>query len=144
MKDMSTLHQKVQELIDCYATSDPLREMSVVHQDGDKQEAALKWLALAALHGVNENAEKITISQSGDGSVKVVAKYRKSELPNPGQDVGGKVFDTMQQITHLEGEKTKIPLALGIRDSSIDVKVKLKMEEGGKKLSIKFPAIEKP
>ncbi len=54
MKEQRNLHLKVQELCDCYATADPLKEMSVVGQDKDKEEAALKWLALAALHGVNQ------------------------------------------------------------------------------------------
>ena len=58
MKDTKSLHLKVQELCDCFATTDPLKEMSVVKNDADTQEAALKWLALAALHGVNNNAKK--------------------------------------------------------------------------------------
>ncbi len=59
MKDTGNLHLKVQELCNCFATTDPLKEMSIVKNDADKTEAALKWLALAALHGVNNNAEKI-------------------------------------------------------------------------------------
>ena len=58
MKEKRNLHLKVQELCDCYATTDPLKEMSNVKNDVDKDEAALKWLALAALHGVNHNAKK--------------------------------------------------------------------------------------
>ena len=61
MRDKETLHRKVQELIDCFATTDPLKEMSELGKDSDKDEAALKWLALAALHGINMNAKKISI-----------------------------------------------------------------------------------
>jgi hypothetical protein len=57
MKAKRNLHLKVQEMCDCYATNDPLKEMSVIKTDADKAEAAVKWLALAALHGVNNNAE---------------------------------------------------------------------------------------
>ena len=53
MKEQRNVHLKVQELCDCYATNDPLKEMSEIKNDGDKEEAALKWLALAALHGVS-------------------------------------------------------------------------------------------
>jgi hypothetical protein len=49
MKEKRNVHLKVQELCDCYATNDPLKEMSVVQNGSDKEEAALKWLALAAL-----------------------------------------------------------------------------------------------
>jgi hypothetical protein len=56
MKDTESVHKKVQEMCDCYATTDPLREMSILKNDADKEEAAVKWLALVALHGVNNNA----------------------------------------------------------------------------------------
>ena len=46
MKDKRSLHLKVQELCDCYATTDPLKEMSIVKDDEDQDEAGLKWLAL--------------------------------------------------------------------------------------------------
>ena len=84
MKEKRNVHLKVQELCDCYATNDPLKEMSTVKNEGDKDEAALKWLALSALHGVNGNAKKITITRSKDGEINVTAEYRESELPSPG------------------------------------------------------------
>jgi hypothetical protein len=139
MKDTGSLHLKVQELCDCFATTDPLKEMSVVKDDTDKNEAALKWLALAALHGVNNNAEKISITKSDDGNVTVTAEYRKKDLPSPGTDVAEKIFEAVAGITHIEGDKGKTPLALGIRDSSIDLKIKMKTKNGGKKITIKFP-----
>jgi hypothetical protein len=139
MKDTENLHKKVQELCDCYATTDPLKEMSEVKGDQDKNEAALKWLALAALHGVNNNARKVSISQTGDGNVKVSAEYQTSELPSPGPEVGNNIFEAVRQITHLEGDKGKTALALGIRDSSVELKVKVKSKEGRQKISIKFP-----
>jgi hypothetical protein len=139
MKDTESLHKKVQEMCDCYATSDPLREMSVVKDDADAREAALKWLGLAALHGVNNNAEKITVRRSADGQVTVVAKYRESELPSPGSNVGEAIIQAIREITHIEGDKGKTALALGIRDSSVDLKVKVKSKGDEQKVSIKFP-----
>lgn len=139
MKEKRNLHLKVQELCDCHATSDPLKEMSVVKNDSDKEEAALKWMALAALHGVNNNAKEVTISRYADGNVKVTAKYRESELPSPGSDVGSKVMEAVREITHIEGEKGKSPLALGIRNDSIELEVKMKEKEGREKVTIKFP-----
>ena len=139
MKDKQTLHLKVQELCDCYATTDPLREMSALVNDSDKDEAALKWLALTALHGINANAEEISITRSKDGKVKVTAEYRESELPNPGNVIGEKILEAVRQITHVDGDKGKIPLALGIRDGSIEISVKLKRSDRGEKISLKFP-----
>lgn len=139
MKDKSSLHQKVQELCDCYATTDPLKEMSIVKDDTNIEEAALKWLALTALHGVNSNAKEISISRSQDGSLKVSAIYRKTELPSPGSDVGRKIFDAVRAITHIEGDTGATSLALGIRDSSLNLTVELKSEKGDEKVSLAFP-----
>ena len=136
MKEKRNVHLKVQELCDCYATNDPLKEMSTVKNEADKDEAALKWLALTALHGVNGNAEKITITRSRDGEISVTAKYRESELPSPGSDVGAKIIEAVREVTHIEGDKGSTPLALGIRNDSIELQVEMKSEEGKETVSL--------
>ena len=139
MKEKRNLHLKVQELCDCYATTDPLKEMSVLGQDKDKEEAALKWLALAALHGVNHNAEEITVSHDSKGQVKVVARYRETELPSPGAEVGQKIMAAVREITHIEGDKGKTILALGMRNDSLELKVKIKVKGEKEDVAIEFP-----
>ncbi len=139
MKEKRNVHLKVQELCDCYATNDPLKEMSVVKNDSDKDEAALKWLALASLHGVNNNAKEVTITRSKDGEVRVTAKYRESELPSPGSDVGTRIMEAIREITHIEGDKGKSPLSLGIRNDSIELQVKIKTKDDREKVTINFP-----
>ena len=139
MKDKRSLHLKIQELCDCYATTDPLKEMSVLEKDKDKDEAALKWIALSVLHGINANAKKISISKSNSGDVKVEAEYRRVDLPNPGPEIGEKVIEAVRGITYMEEEKGKTPLAIGIRDGSIEVNVKLKKEGNEESITLKFP-----
>ena len=139
MKEKRNLHLKVQELCDCYATNDPLKEMSVVKNDEDKDEAAAKWLALAALHGVNDNAEAVTITKSSDGNINVTATYRQSELPSPGSQVGDKIIETVREITHIEEGKGETPLALGIRQDSIELQVKFKSDNNEDSVTITFP-----
>ena len=139
MKDSSSLHLKVQEHCDCFAVSDPLKEMARIGQETDTQEAALKWLALAALHGVNQNADTITLIRSQNGSTKVVAEYRDTELPPPDGTIGAQIGKALREITHITGTKGKTALALGIRDSSLDLKVKVKSKEGREKITLKFP-----
>lgn len=138
MKDKESLHSKMQDLCNCFATTDPLKEMSALKNDSDREEAALKWLALAALHGVNDNAEKITLTRTEDGKVTVTAEYRKTELPSPGSEIAANIIDSMAGITHLEGGEGSSQLALGIRDSSINLSIKMKSEDGRKKLTLKF------
>jgi len=139
MKDTESLHKKVQDLIDCYASNDPLKEMSELPNDEDKQEAALKWLAFAALHGVNANASKIRLKRGAEGAVTVSAKYRQGQLPSPGSEVGENIVSALREIAHIEGRKGKTALALGLRESSIDLKIKAKSEKGTDKITLKFP-----
>jgi hypothetical protein len=139
MKEKRNLHLKVQELCDCYATNDPLKEMSEIKGDSDQDEAAAKWLALAALHGVNDNAKEVTITRAPDGNIKVTARYRESELPSPGSEIGEKIMSAVREITHIEGGKGKSPLALGIREDSIELKIKMKAKDEGERVTLKFP-----
>lgn len=139
MKDKRNLHQKVQELCDCFATTDPLREMAKVPHESDKDEAALKWVALAVLHGVTAGAEKIRISRRSDGGVDVRAKYREALLRSPGSEVGSKIIETLKHVVGVEGDKGKSPLALGIRDSSLALKVKYEKHGSEETVTLKFP-----
>ncbi|MBW2411175.1 MAG: hypothetical protein JRF72_15360 [Deltaproteobacteria bacterium] len=139
MKEKRNIHLKVQEMCDCYATTDPLKEMSEIKGDSDQEEAAVKWLALAALHGVNNNAKEVSITRTKDGNIKVTAKYRESELPTPGAEIGEKIMNTVREITHIESGKGKSPLALGIREDSIELKVKMKSKDKGERVTLTFP-----
>ncbi len=126
-------------MCDCYATTDPLKEMSEIKGDSDQEEAAVKWLALAALHGVNNNAKEVSIRRTKDGNIKVTATYRESELPTPGSEIGEKIMSTVREITHIESGKGKSPLALGIRDDSIELKIKMKSKDKGDRVTLTFP-----
>jgi hypothetical protein len=139
MKDKRNLHLEVQEHIDCFAGADPLKEMSEITADADKEQAALTWLALAALQGINYNAKKISIRTAPDGTTTVLAKYREAELPSPGGEIGQKIVEAVRKITHFEGEKGKGPLALGVRNDSIEIGVKVEREDDRETITLKFP-----
>lgn len=139
MKDASNLHQKVQNLCDCYATTDPLKEMSEVPRDTDTDEAALKWIALAVLHGINHNAEEISVSTTSSGKVKVTAEYRKADLPTPGTVVGEKIIQAIRSMTAMEGPNEKSTLAFGVRNNSMDLKIKARREGKDEQVVIVFP-----
>jgi len=139
MKDSPSLHKNVQEMCDCYATTDPLKEMSNLNIDASADGSVEKWIALAALHGVNQNAKKISIFRDDDGKVKVLAEYRTTELPAPGDEIAEKIFGAFREMTHIDEDKGKTAMALGIRDSSIDLGVKIKKKKGNEKVTITFP-----
>ena len=139
MLDKRNLHLKVQEFCDCFAGTDYLKQMCVVPKDEDKDEAALKWIALAVLHGVNANADKIKISRTEDGQVTVTAEYRRASLPSPGAEIGKKAIEAIRQIAHFERDKEKGPLALGIRSDSLELSVEVKRKDGEESVTLKFP-----
>lgn len=139
MLDKRSLHVKVQEQADCYANTDLLAEMAGLVREQDPEEGALKWLALAVLHGIDRNAEKISFLRDADGAITVTAKYRKTELPKPPASIGGKVFDVVKDITHIEGDKGQTQVVIGIRDSSIELEMKLDRGGSGEEVVLKFP-----
>jgi hypothetical protein len=139
MLDKRNLHVKVQELCDCYAGTDYLKEMCLVPGGDDKEEAALKWIALAVLHGVNSNADKIRISRDERGELTVTAEYRKTTLPAPGLEIGRRAMEAVRQICHFERDKDKGPLALGFRNESLELEVEVKRKDGEDSVTLKFP-----
>lgn len=139
MIDAFNVHLKVQNLCDCFATTDPLKEMSDVIRDSDLDEAALKWIALAVLHGINDNAEEVSITSSANGGVSVTAEYRKTELPSPGAAVGRKIIQAIRAMTHIEKDQDEMTLAFGIRNNSMDLKIKSQHEGDQDKITIVFP-----
>ncbi|MCE5335382.1 MAG: hypothetical protein LLG06_12435 [Desulfobacteraceae bacterium] len=139
MLDKRTLHQKVQEQCDCFATTDPLRAMASLKGEPDPEEGALKWIALAVLHGIGRNAKKISLRRTPDGKVFATAKFRETELPELTPEIGEKVFEAVRNITHLEKEKGKMPVVIGIGDSSVEIDVKLESGGEGESLVLKFP-----
>lgn len=139
MRDRRNLHLKVQELADCYKGTDPLKEMCLVPKEEDPDEAALKWIALAVLHGVNSNAKKLSIEVGPEGEASVTAEYRKARLPSPGGAVAKKAVEALRQITHFERDKEKGPLALGWGNESLELRVKVKRSDKGDTVELEFP-----
>ena len=139
MLDKRSLHLKVQEQADCFATADLLSEMAGLVKEQDPEEGALKWIALAVLHGIDRNAKKISIRRNKEGGITVIAKYRECELPRPPSPIGRKIFDVVKDITHIEGDKGKTQVAIGIRDSSIEVEMKLDRNGDEEEVVLSFP-----
>jgi hypothetical protein len=139
MLDKRSLHAKVQEHADCFADTDLLAEMAGLVREHDAEEGALKWLALAVLHGIDRNAEKISLRRNEDGAISVVAKYRKTQLPEPPSPIGRKVFDVVRDITHIEDNKGELPVVIGVRDGSLELQIKLERNEGAEEVVLKFP-----
>jgi hypothetical protein len=139
MRDSANVHQQIQAMCDCYATNDPLKEMSKLPQEANPEQAAIKWLALAVLHGLNNNAEEISIEKTKSGTVKVVAEYRRTELPAPDSSVSEAILSAVKNIIHADSSQGDSTVAFGFRNNSFDLHVRTREEGSDHKVTIKFP-----
>jgi hypothetical protein len=53
--------------------------------------------------------------------------------------VGQKIMSAVREITHIEGDEGKTLLALGMRNDSLELKVKIKVQGAHEKVRIEFP-----
>ncbi len=136
-------HARLQEMCDCYMETDYRQEMEkmVSERSPDLEEDALKYLALSILYATTEKARKLSFKKK-EGEQKVTVKAEeKMELPTPTGEIADTIFEIMRSITHLEGEKGREPLSLGLRDGRMELGVKVEREEGKESLNLSFPAL---
>ncbi len=124
MKDTTSLHQKLQEYTDCFAESDPDRELKKISSKGiagdktqDMTELSLKYLSLAILSGVNQASEKIFFTRKGEQNGSCfLAGENETRLPSPPTGVTGEIISILRRITGLEPDKAYGKLTCGIRN----------------------------
>ncbi|MFC1888488.1 hypothetical protein ACFL4G_01905 [Thermodesulfobacteriota bacterium] len=142
-----SIHQRLQEYCDCYVDVDPGEELERISFEGvpadatgDKEEAALKFLANAILYSIKECARAISLTKSDRGDIRLYAiSTDTSILPPPPSDLADRVFDLLNSITHMETPNSSGLLALGVRGSSLELKVTFSRVNGKQIASLFFP-----
>ena len=137
------LHLKLQEMCDCYLDTGYAVELArmAAGPESDPEENAVKYLALAIMYGITEKADKLKFKQEKEGKIEVELKgEQKIRLPAPNGDVLDGIIVTIRQILHFDQEGGELPLALGLRTGSVDLKVKMKEKPGKSSLTIYFPS----
>ena len=138
------LHAKLQEMCDCYMDTDYLVEMKkpLTGQGADLEEDAIKYLALSILETLTQKAYQLSVKKKKDKlKVAIALQHEKITLPSPAHEVGGKIFDIMREITHLDKEKGECPLALGLRSGRVDLQVKMKKKGDEESMKLLFPEL---
>lgn len=136
--------QKLQEMCDCYMETDFAAQLAAMSRapSADLQEDAVKYLALAIMYGVTDKARKVTFKKKGDAiRVSLKAADGKIKLPPPGADLFGSVIGLVRGILHFENGGGDSTLALGLRNSPLDLRVKLKEEKDKTSLKFEFPEL---
>ena len=144
-----SLHLRLQEYCDCYLETDPQKEIVVINKKGaaadvtkDREEVALKFLSLIIIYGVNQSAKKISLTRRGRDEASLdVEAAGKYVLPAPRADIADEIFKVMRSITHLESERGREVLSLGLRNDRVELTVEFASAAGENTLTISFPAI---
>ena len=144
-----SLHLRLQEYCDCFMETDLQKEIMMLNNKGaaadvtkDREEVALKFICLTILYGINESAKKITLTRKGRDEVRLdVEAAGKYVLPAPRVDIADEIFKVMRSITHLDSERGREVLSLGLRNDRVELTVELASAPGENTLAILFPTI---
>lgn len=125
-------HLKLQEMCDCYLETDYRTQLAkLCKQPGpDPEEEAVRYLALALMHTITEQARKLSLKREKlEIKVKVESDGEKHSLPAPSVDLFNRVTATVRAILHLEGEKGESLLSLGLRNGAVEMRVKIREKD---------------
>ncbi|MEJ2688628.1 MAG: hypothetical protein P8130_01505 [Deltaproteobacteria bacterium] len=137
------LHLKLQEMCECYLETDFTKQLNAMVKGSSKdlEEDAVKYLALAIMHGVSDRARTLKLKKKKDGTIKIglTIDGEKISLPVPSPELFDRIVGVIRSILHFEEGSGSMPLALGLRNSNIELMVKLKEKEGDTSLKLSYP-----
>ncbi len=146
IKDERNYHLRLQEFCDCFMETDFKKELEAASKGasgdprGDPDELALKFLGLTLLYGANEEAKKISLQRSKEGKVSFAVEARGNyQLSPPSAEVADRVFSITRSITHIDKDKGKSLLSLGLRNDRMEINLEFNRKGGGESLSLAFP-----
>ena len=141
-------HLRLQEFCDCFMETDPKKELEKASAgisgdpSGDLDELALKFLGLSIFYGASEKARTITLQKSKDGKVLFTVDAKgKYQLPPPSLRVADRVIHIARPITHIDGDKGKLPVSMGLRNDRIDLTFQFDRKSEGESFTISFPEL---
>ena len=138
------LHLKLMEMCDCYLGTDYATTIHKVADapSDDTQEDALRYLALALLYTLTEEARQLSLKRKND-KITVTIKHEdeKIALRPPARPVFDRIIAIMRTILHLDEDKGGMPLTLGLKNDQIEVQVKVERATDKETLKVKFPEL---
>jgi len=140
-----TPHLKLQEMCDCYLETNFAKQLTamVSSKSTDFMEDGFKYLALALLQATTEKAEKLSFEKYNNSIIVTLrSSARKIELPSPSLEIMDAITGIMRDIIHLEEDKGKSPLILGLKNSQLDLLVRVKKDKKKESLTFNFPELE--
>jgi len=146
VKDDRSYHLKLQEFCDCFMETDFRKELELASKGvsgvphADQDELPLKFLGLVMLYGANEEARKISLRKSGEGKVSFFVEARGNyQLPAPGPALADRIFFLARSLAHVDEDRGKIPLSLGLRNDRMELMLEFDRRNGEESFTINFP-----
>ena len=128
MKDATSAHLSLQNLISCYIETNPAESLKSwadrnwkVESFEDADEACLKYIALLVLDGIDSRAEKIVLEKGCPALI--VKKGSEHMLPAAPESMLARGLEILREISGMEGATAKGILSLGIRNDSIELTI---------------------
>jgi hypothetical protein len=128
MKSSSNHHSALQALIDCYLETNPSKTLNnwadsnwKLDPNVDTDESCLKYLALVLLDAIESRANKIVLE--ANCPVLVVSEDKEHMLPAAAESILARGLEILRDICGMEGPVSKGTLSLGIRNSSLELKI---------------------
>jgi hypothetical protein len=128
MKDATSAHQSLQNLISCYIETNPAEALKSwadknwkVESFEDADEACLKYVALLILDAIDSRAEKIVLEKGCPALV--VKKGAEHMLPAAPESMLARGLEILRELSGMEGATAKGVLSLGIRNDSIELTI---------------------
>ena len=140
-----TTHLKLLEMCDCFLETDFSKQLTAMESvsSTDELEDGFKYLALALLQATTERAKKLSFKKYNNStSVTIKVAGRQIELPPPSAELMDTMTTIIRDITHLEGDRGKSSLILGLKNGELDLLVKVKRDNKEERLTINFPKLE--
>jgi len=147
MVNSRNMQLRLQEYTDCFAETDPaagLREISTKGVEGDATrdltETALKYLSLALLSAIEENATGIRLTSATEmnGSCFLLGA-RETRLARPPSGLVKEMIGIVRSITGLEQERGSSSFSWGLREDRLELTARAAKSGSEEVLDLDFP-----
>jgi hypothetical protein len=128
MKENSSEHLALQNLISCYLETNPAEALkswaddnwkTAAHEDAD--EASMKYFALVLLDAIESRAQKIILEKGCPALI--AAPGGEHMLPAAPDSMLARGLELLREMCGMEGARSKGMLCLGIRNDSIELEI---------------------
>ncbi len=137
-------HAKLQEMCDCFMDTDYLAELQRPLDVNSEvlEEETMRYFALLILYTVTIKAKQLAVKrESGVVKVTVDTGEEKQALPPPPEAIATTIMAMVRAMTHIEDDHGETVFSLGLRNTPLELRVKVKRSGDAESVKLKFPEL---